>query len=71
MPSIYEQPNSNTADSDSGNERIELFSVAHRNTAPPFEMRENFLKGMSKFIQIFTVFTQLFPIVPPNFCQVF
>ena len=37
MSSINKEPNSNTADWDSGSKRSGVFSVARRNTAPPFE----------------------------------
>ena len=62
MSSINEQPNSNTSDLDSGDERSKIFSVARRNTTPSFEKQESILNEMSKLVEMFVVFTQLFPI---------
>ena len=57
MSSINEQPNGNTTDLDGGDERSKIFSVARRNTAPSFEEQESILNEMSKFVEIFVVFT--------------
>ena len=53
MSSINKEPNSNTTDLDSGNERSGVFSVACSNTAPPFE----------KFVEIFIIFPQMLSIL--------
>lgn len=57
VPSISEESNSNTTDLDSGDERSKIFSVARRNTAPSFEEQESILNEMSKFVEIFVIFT--------------
>ena len=63
MSSINKEPNSNTTDLDSGNERIGVFSVACNNTAPPFEKQESILNEMAEFVEIFIIFPQMLSIL--------
>ena len=63
VSSINKEPNSDTADLDSGGERSGIFSVARSNTAPPFEKQESILNEMAEFVEIFIVFPQMFSVL--------
>ena len=63
VSSINKEPNSDTADLDSGGERSGIFSVARSNTAPPFEKQESILNEMAEFIEIFIIFPQMFSVL--------
>lgn len=64
VSSINEEPNGNTTDLDSSDERSGVFSVACTNTAPPFEKQKSILNEMAEFVEIFIVFAQKFSVFP-------
>mgnify|MGYP007075839439 CR=1 FL=1 len=63
VSSINKEPNSNTADLDSGSERSDVFSVARGNTAPSFEKQESILNEMAEFVEIFIIFPRMFSVL--------
>lgn len=62
VSSKNKEPNSNTADLNSGNEGSGVFCVACRNAAPPFEKKKRILNQMAELVEIFIIFPQMFTV---------
>ena len=62
VSSINEEPNGNTTNLDSRNERSKIFCITCSSTAPSLEKQKSILDEMTEFVEIFIVFSLAFPV---------
>ena len=62
VSSINEEPNGNTTNLDSRNKRSKIFCITCSSTAPSLEKQKSILNEMAEFVEIFIVFSLVFPV---------